>query len=215
MSNNSLENIKDSDVDQIIKNRESEISLDVNNPNLTNKMTNFDVKKFNVDFDVDKALKEKLARERDKKKLATLEKVEVKKPIYQLSIGEILIGIKDVWFEIIDDLLQQRFSFDIFTKGNRLFFIGLTIAIIVLIIYLYELLTDDESDNDIENKKNINTKVKEIHHVYHLVKSPDPKNLDKMSELTRETQKNVVLLAKPDRSLSDNIDELANVNIGN
>ena len=132
-----------------------------------------------------------------------MEKPEIKKKIYQLSVGEILIGIKDTWFEIIDDLLQQRFSLSIFTKGNRLFFIGLTIAIIVLIVYLYEILTEDE-----EVKKETN--IKEDHHIYHLVKEPENQSKDGLSEMTKTAQKNAVMFSGlPD----DNIINSNSVNI--
>jgi hypothetical protein len=55
-----------------------------------------------------------------------------KKKIYEMSVGEILVGIKDTWFEILDDLLQQNFTLDIFTRGTRLFFIGLTLVLIII-----------------------------------------------------------------------------------
>jgi hypothetical protein len=181
---NSFEHIKNADIDQIIKQRDEDMKLVDNNPNITNKLSDFDVKKFNIDFDVEKAMQEKTRRQKERARLASMEKPEIKKKIYQLSIGEILIGLKDTWFEILDDLLQQRFSLSIFTKGNRLFFIGLTITIIVLIVYLYELLTEDEVPQ-------LDTKVKEVHHIYHLVKADGQQGKEGLSEMTKSAQKNM------------------------
>jgi hypothetical protein len=154
-------------LDQTI-NQQTENSI-TNTANPSNKEADFDITKFNAAYEEDAEARKKVAREKERKKLAALNKAPPKKKIYQLSIGEVLIGIKDTWFEIIDDLLQQKFSFDIFTKSNRLFFIGLTVSIIVLIIYLYELLTEDET----EINANKVDKVKEVHHIYHLMQSPD------------------------------------------
>lgn len=163
------EELKNIDIENIVKQRNEDVKLPENNSNLTNKLSNFNVKKFNIDFDVEKALKEKQRKQNEKTKLEKLEKPEPKKKVFELSIGEILIGIKDVWFEILDDLLQQRFNLSIFTKNNRIFFIGLTITIVVIMIYLYELLTQNDNENN-NNSINLNNPIKEVHHIYHLVK---------------------------------------------
>jgi hypothetical protein len=222
MTDKTFEQIESQDVDQIIKQPEYDVNINGENKNETTKMTDFDVKKFNLDFDVDKALQKKIAREKEKKKLASLEKPEIKKKIYELSVGEILIGIKDTWFDILDDLLQYKFSLDIFIKGNRLFFIGLTIAIIVLIIYLYELLTNNDDENKDENKDDTNNKVKEIHHIYHVVKQNDENKNDNniitkqiMSTLSNHENKSDNITKQIMSTLSNHVGELTDVQNNN
>lgn len=166
--NTDIDHIKKYDVDEIIRERKQDVEAQLEtNPNISTKMSEFDVRKFNIDFDVEKALQQKLQKEKEKKKLAELNKEPPKKKIYQLSVGEILIGIKDSWFDILDDILQGKIGISLFTKNNRLFFIGLTICIIVLVVYLYDVLTEDEVSETAMGSGN----VKEVHHIYHVVKS--------------------------------------------
>ena len=61
-------------------------------------------------------------------------------------MGEIIIGIKDTWFGILDDLLLQRFTFDTFTKDSRLFFIGITLVIFGIVFYVYGYLVDENEE---------------------------------------------------------------------
>lgn len=62
---------------------------------------------------------------------------------YQLSFYETMVKIKDTWFGILDDLLHQQFYIETFTKENRLFYIGLTLVLVVILIYLLALLLSD------------------------------------------------------------------------
>lgn len=108
--------------------------------------TKFDEKKFNSDFDkkkeIDKMNSKILANERLGKMNTTI----TTKPIYQYTMGEIIIGIKDTWFGILDDLLLQRFTFDTFTKDSRLFFIGITLVIFGIVFYVYGYLVDENEE---------------------------------------------------------------------
>jgi hypothetical protein len=58
------------------------------------------------------------------KKLDELNKPIVEEAPYNLPIGEIAIKTKDAIFNIIDDLLNFNFSWDVLTKENRLFLQG-------------------------------------------------------------------------------------------
>jgi len=154
----------------------------------------FDVKKFNLDYD--EYLKEStaLAKRREEERLAILNKPPPKKKIYEMSVGEILVGIKDTWFEILDDLLQQNFTLDIFTRGNRLFFIGLTLVLIIIFVYLYNVFTDDDTP---EQPKQL----KEIHHIYHpfphLTTGPNIPQPDPSKNIYVQAAKNVPALVSP------------------
>lgn len=123
----------------------------------------FDVQKFNAAFEQSKVQTAKVNSSLESQRL---EKLNVQPPPlkpYQLSFAEILIGIKDSWFELIDELLQSQFYIETFTKKNRMFYIGLTVVLIVIIIYLYDILIGslDEKPPITERK------VVEIHHIYH------------------------------------------------
>jgi hypothetical protein len=60
--------------------------------------------------------------------------VDPQKRINELTILEILSGIKQTWFGITNDLLQSHINLDTFTKENRLFYLGLTLIIFILIV---------------------------------------------------------------------------------
>jgi len=103
----------------------------------------FDINRFNRDYDQYRIRRKE---EMDKKialKLAELNKPKPEIPIYQKSIGTILINTKDTLFEILDDMLQGNFSSNTFTKNNRLFFIGITMIIIACFILLYTHIFDE------------------------------------------------------------------------
>ena len=120
--------------------------------------SNFDINKFNADFELATDLSKMKSKQLDEARLNKLNEEKKQKPIYELSVSEIIIGIKDAWFDLLDDLLQQRFSIDTFVRNNKLFYIGLTIVIVILILYLYDVFTEPAASPN---------KIVEIHHVYH------------------------------------------------
>lgn len=60
------------------------------------------------------------------------------KPFYQLNLLEITLELKNTLFAILDDILLGNMSLDIILKENRLFYVGLTILIIAIILYIYD-----------------------------------------------------------------------------
>jgi len=56
------------------------------------------------------------------------------KRINELTILEILSGIKQTFFGIINDLLRRHITLDTFTKDNRLFYLGIILIIFILIV---------------------------------------------------------------------------------
>jgi hypothetical protein len=119
------------------------------------------VSKFNQQFEANKSVMTARNQEIGDQKLQIMSKQsKIKKP-YQQSFLEVLIGVKDTWFGLIDDILQQRFYMETFNKDNRLFYIGVTIVLIVILIYLYYMIFDD-CDSSGPNKK-----VYEIHYIHH------------------------------------------------
>lgn len=87
------------------------------------------------------------------------------KPFYKLNLLEIAIELKNTWFGILDDLLAGNMSLNIILKDNRLFYIGLTILIIAIILYIYDyaINPNDPFHNLISNNGN---GVVEIRHIY-------------------------------------------------
>jgi len=120
---------------------------------------NFNEADFNQKFEESKELTKLLSKEKERQRLQDLNTEELRKSIVELSTIEILIGIKDTWFELIDDLLQGKFNMETFTKDNRLFYIGVTIILIVILYFLFSIFNDDQ-----ENDKN--KKIIKIYHIY-------------------------------------------------
>jgi hypothetical protein len=120
---------------------------------------------FNDQFEKEKEINKIRGKQNQEETLSELSEKEniPETPFYKKNVYDILIAIKDTWFFIIDDLVNKPFSFDIFYKNNRLFYIGLTICIIALLFILYDLIKENFGD-DTENNNN---KKVEIHHIYH------------------------------------------------
>lgn len=121
----------------------------------------FDIAQFNRKFEQNKELTTGLNYQLDQERLQAMnQQPEVKKP-WQLSISEILVGIKDSWFGLLTDLLQQKFFIETFTKDNRFFYIGLTIVVIIIIIYLFNVIFGDNDQNICDRK------IYEVHYIHH------------------------------------------------
>jgi hypothetical protein len=117
----------------------------------------FDLRQFNKEF-VKKKEQTKLDNKiKSQKKLNLLtEQANIEhKAIYNQSVWEILVGVKNTWFDILDDILAKKISLKLFTKDNRLFYIGITIIIIVLLLYLYNFFIDDNETDEPTNKEKV------------------------------------------------------------
>lgn len=130
----------------------------MNNVNLNRGDFNID---FNKNFEKEKELTIQLNKQKEKDRIDKLNQESQNKPksIYELSVTEILINLKDTWFELIDDLLQGKFNINTFTKNSRLFYIGITLIVIVMLLYLYSLFTHDAQNTE-------NDKIIKIYHIH-------------------------------------------------
>lgn len=135
----------------------------------------FDVQDFNKKFNEDKAKRKEESKQRELDKLAELNKPVREKRLLEMNFADILIGIKDSWFGILDDLLQQKYTFDTFTKHNRLFFVGLTLILIGLIVFVYNFLVDDPEEEKLQKDKNTIEK----HYIYQMVPNGDKNDVTK------------------------------------
>jgi hypothetical protein len=86
------------------------------------------------------------------------------KPFYKMNVLEILIEMKNTWFQILDELIGGNFSMSILIKNNRMFYVGLTILIFAIILFIYDYAID--SSDPLKNLLNTNGGVVEIRHIY-------------------------------------------------
>jgi hypothetical protein len=114
----------------------------------------FDITSFNTAFDEQK----KQAKEQTIKIDTDLVKYGTKK-IYDMSILDIIIGIKDTWFNLIDNVLNKNVSVQTFTKDDRLFYFGITILFITISIYIFGIMFN----KDVVDKQN---NIQKVYHIY-------------------------------------------------
>ena len=99
----------------------------------------FDVNKFNNTFDEKQSVKE----EEDQKFLDDKMEVINKKSFGDMRLGSIFSNMKDEVFGTIYDILSFNYDVsysEIFTKNNRLFYLGLFLIIVCIILYLVSYL---------------------------------------------------------------------------
>lgn len=102
----------------------------------------FDVKEFNKVYNEYVSKKRESVLEQEERRLDRLNNMKEYVPLAGQSVGKHIINIKDTWFNILDDILQFRFNSSVFIKEQRLFYIGLTILIITISLYIYQILLD-------------------------------------------------------------------------
>jgi hypothetical protein len=119
-----------------------------------------DSDQFNKLFEEKKALSKKRLQKNQEKKINKMNVLSTKKKLHELNIKEILIGIKDTWFEFLDDLLQHKFAPETLTKNNRMFFLGISFVVIMILLYTYDTLTVSTGDGG-------DKQIIEHHYIYH------------------------------------------------
>lgn len=116
----------------------------------------FDVNEFNKAFE-----EQQVNDNKEKEELDMMKKVIEKEKLHDMSLGKILINMKDEIFGILYDLISINYEsfdtfLDIFTKNNRLFYIGLFLIIICIFLYLISYFFHTDNDNDININANLN-----------------------------------------------------------
>lgn len=127
---------------------------------------NFDAQAFNTGFEKQKEANKELSAQYMEDKLNELNNNEKPKKLYELSMSEILINIKDSWFELLDDLLGNTFGIQTLTKDYRLFYLGITIFFFACILYIYNMLTDDSSENNVAINNENEPALRNVYHIY-------------------------------------------------
>lgn len=101
----------------------------------------FDINKFNKTFD--EIQRNKINEENDEEELKLLNKEINKKNVGDMRLGSIFSNMKDEVFGTIYDMLSFNYEnsySEIFTKNNRLFYIGIFLILICIILYLISYL---------------------------------------------------------------------------
>jgi hypothetical protein len=107
------------------------------------RINEFDITAFNREFENRMQQETVNNQQADSARLAQMNAAANNKTTvqpYDLSFSQMMIGVKDTWFELFDDLLRRQYYTETFTKDNRLFFIGLTIILIILLLYLLDAI---------------------------------------------------------------------------
>lgn len=121
---------------------------------------NFDLEKFNKRFKQLQDKDKETANLEREEYLKTLEKKEDVKKITNLSVADILTNTKnevlDLTYEIISFEFEGFSGFiDLFTKNNRLFYVGLFMLLICFVLYFISFIFFYPSDTK-RNDININ-----------------------------------------------------------
>jgi len=129
-------------------------TLNYNNDFLTTGEQKFDAAEFNKKFEAQKEVQKKASQQRDDAELAKLNAPEPSKSLYELSLSEIFVGIKDTIFGIMDDILNGNLT-DILVRNDRLFYLGILLMIFTIILYLYDSLDESAATTSKSNPNEI------------------------------------------------------------
>ena len=122
--------------------------VDIKNPQFLTD-GKFDIDKFNNEF-VNTANSQKAkALAEDEIHIQKLNETSNQKTsLVNLTLFDLFVGIKNTWFDILDDMLLQNFQPNVLFRGNRLFFVGLTLILLGILMYFYTFLVGGDVDSD-------------------------------------------------------------------
>jgi len=161
------------------------------------------LKKFNKTFE------EEQEKIRDKKiKNIKVNKKKVKN-IHDLTLGEILVNTKNTYMGIIADLLLGNFDkgiINVFTKEDRIFYIGVSLLIISFLIYIISFLINDTPK--ISNTEKLNSGIN-----INIMSSPKKISTNnKIKPNIKEPELNTIETSSVDTEVSN---KLKNLNLSN
>ena len=117
----------------------------------------FDIDKFNRDFSQYIQKRKTDMKEILDQKLERLNKPVPVPLVYNLPVGQIIINIKDAFFDILDDIVNFKVASDTFTRSNRMFYVGIVCVIVALLLYFYLFFICDGSESKSGPVINIDT----------------------------------------------------------
>jgi len=155
------------------------------------------LKKFNKNFEIKQSKRKRQLKKKEKILLNNLKKLKKNKNIHDLTIGEILINTKNTYLNILKDIFTLNFknSFsNIFTKDDRMFYIGVSLLILSFLIFIISFfISDDKKEKSLDKKE--------------LIKITLNNNFDKIKDNNNNSQKI--------KNIQDQILETKDLNIKN
>jgi hypothetical protein len=113
-----------------------------NNTLYDNKGKFFDQYLFNQKFDdyiIQKKNERKLKEQVQLYDLDTIENIKIQP--YDLPLNKLLINLKNIWFQLFDDLMDKKNPSELFTTTN-FFYFGITFIVIfllyIILSYIFE-----------------------------------------------------------------------------
>jgi hypothetical protein len=104
----------------------------------------FNLALFNQVFRDQQKSKTSFYEELEKKRLSRLSQIKYEKKLHEYTIGDHLFRIKNAFLGTIEDLQKEELPSNIFTKDNRLFYLGIMLVIFVLIYLIIHYLAKEE-----------------------------------------------------------------------
>jgi hypothetical protein len=120
-------------------------SIFIYHHNIRMDNTDFDSEQFNKDFDKNIKLQQEENNLKKLQKLNELNKEQEKPKLYEQSVRDTLIKMKDIVYELLDDILQGRFNKNTLTKNNRMYYVGIFLLIVVMLLHFVELVVHKET----------------------------------------------------------------------
>lgn len=87
-------------------------------------------------------------------KLEDLNKQKPVELVYDLSVGQIVINLKDTMFDVLDDIVNMRFRTETLTKDHRLFYIGIFLIVMACVIFSFAFF-GVEGDKKVSYESNV------------------------------------------------------------
>lgn len=103
----------------------------------TDNSKKFDLVEFNKQFEVSLAESDQKRIQSENKILEKLNTIPPPPSIYEQSVLDIVVGIKDSLFGILDDILRLEYHPTVLLRDRRLFYFGVLILLIALCFIIY------------------------------------------------------------------------------
>jgi len=118
------------------------VNMNYYNQNPQNITAPFDPNKFNQDFEAylaqDKA-KRAVTEQRflDQKTIVRKEKL-----LHELTFYELMVNMKNSFFDVLNEVIVGNITKETFTKNNRLFYIGLLLILFAITVQCVRIIFD-------------------------------------------------------------------------
>lgn len=118
---------------------------------------NLDIDRFTRDFDQYKEKRKEIMNNSIQDKIEKLNNPNPnpKIPPYELPLGTIIVNMKKSVLNIFDDLINFNFNWNTLTRDDNLFYLGLFLIIVGILICLIIFLINGNNSNEINEPKKI------------------------------------------------------------